>query len=86
MARANAGRVKEITSTANAAPAKVVSDGGGRYPPGMEARIAALEAHMDHVREALRDIRGELRWHLMLLGAGFIGLAGIMAKGFGWLG
>ena len=52
----------------------------------MEARVAALEVHMEHVREALRDIRGELRWHLMLLGAGFIGLAGIMAKGFGWLG
>jgi hypothetical protein len=35
-------------------------DGGGTFD-GMEARVAALEAHMQHVREDIAGLRGDLK-------------------------
>lgn len=66
------------------------------YDSGMEARVAKLEASMEFVqrdiaeiksdiREIKRDARGDFR---LLFGAIIsmgLGLAGLMAKGFGWL-
>jgi hypothetical protein len=71
--------------------------GGGPHDPGMEARVAKLEAHIEHiqsdineiksdVREIKRDARTDFR---LLFGALIfvsVGLAGLMAKGFHWIG
>lgn len=61
----------------------------------MEARIARLEAHVEHIREDVSEIRADIRslskkvdFHLILVTsmiiAAALGLAGLMAKGFGW--
>jgi hypothetical protein len=69
---------------------------GGGDDGGMEARVAKLEAAVEHIqvvvgeikadlREVRRDMRGDFR---LLFGAVIfvaLGLAGLMAKGFGWL-
>ena len=71
----------------------------GRPPTGgdgMEARLASLEAHMTHVYDDVRDIKAEVKslravgetnfkitWGGLIFAV--LGLAGIMAKGFGWL-
>lgn len=71
--------------------------GGGPNDPGMEARVAKLEAHIEHIqgdineiktdiREIKRDARTDFR---LLFGALIfvaLGLAGLMAKGFHWIG
>ena len=62
----------------------------------MEARIARLEAGMDHIQSDMRDVKSDLRVirddartdFRLLFGALIavaIGLAGLMARGFGWL-
>jgi len=67
----------------------------GGEPP-MEARLAKLEASMEYVQKDVADIKTDIpRIHdsvdknLKLYFAGLIfvalGLAGIMARGFGWL-
>lgn len=61
----------------------------------MEARIAKLEASMEHVQVDISDIKGDIKDikddmredFRTLFGALIVvalGLAGIMAKGFGW--
>jgi hypothetical protein len=63
---------------------------------GLEARVAALEAHVAHIRGDVTDIkldirkiRDEARTDFRLLFGALIvlalGLAGLMARGFGWL-
>jgi len=78
---------------------KVTPLAHGGEPPhdgGMEARVARLEAGMEHVvrelvdiRQDIRDLRRELhsttKWLLAAYGAGFIILLGAMAHGFHWL-
>jgi hypothetical protein len=70
--------------------------GSGPHDPGMEARIAKLEAHVEHIQRDigeiktdLRDIRRALETDFRLifgaLIAASLGLAGVMAKGFHWL-
>jgi hypothetical protein len=75
----------------------LATSGGGPHDPGMEARVAKLEAHIEHiqsdineiksdVREIKRDARTDFR---LLFGAVIVvalGLAGLMAKGFHWIG
>lgn len=62
----------------------------------MEARIAKVEATLEHVqrdlgelrsdvRELRRDARTDFRILFGALIAVALGLAGLMAKGFGWL-
>jgi hypothetical protein len=76
--------------------AQLATAGGGPHDPGMEARVAKLEAHIEHiqsdneiksdVREIKRDARTDFR---LLFGAVIfvaLGLAGLMAKGFHWIG
>ena len=68
-------------------------DGGGS---GMEPRIAKLEAHVEHIDKSitrietdLREMRTQARHDFRLLFGALItvalGLAGMMAAGFGWL-
>lgn len=68
---------------------------GGGYGDGMEARVAKLEAHVEHImrdtgeiKTDLRDLRKKVDSHFLFLisalGAGFIALIGLMAKGFHW--
>lgn len=63
----------------------------------MEARVAKLEAlaestdkRLTTVEQDLRDIRKDMRADFRVTWAGLmalgVGLAGMMAKGFGWLG
>lgn len=78
-------------------PSPPMSGGGG---PTLEARIAKLEATMEHVqsdvtelkadvRELRRDVLGIRTTDFRVLFGAIIavalGLAGVMAKGFGWL-
>jgi hypothetical protein len=62
----------------------------------MEARIAKLEAVVEHIQSDLGDIKRDIReirsdartdfrvtWGAMIFG--FLGLAGLMARGFHWL-
>lgn len=62
----------------------------------MEARLAKLEASMEYVQRDVSDIKTDIRrihdavdsnFKLTFGGLIFValGLAGIMAKGFGWL-
>lgn len=72
-------------------------DRGGPPDNGdMEARIAKLEAGVAHlerdlgelradVREIKRDQRSDFRLLFGAIIAATLGLAGLMAKGFGWL-
>jgi hypothetical protein len=70
--------------------------GGGTYD-GMEARVAVLETHIEHlkddmteIRKDVRELRADLRLDFRILFGALItvalGLAGLMAKGFHWLG
>ena len=77
-------------------PEQLGAAGGGPDDPGMGARVAKLEAHIEHiqsdlneiksdVREIKRDARADFR---LLFGAivfAALGLAGLMAKGFHWI-
>jgi hypothetical protein len=71
--------------------------GGGPHDPGMEARVAKLEAHIEHiqsditeiksdVREIKRDARTDFRLVFGAIIFVALGLAGLMAKGFHWIG
>lgn len=73
--------------------------GGGNEPPGgsgLEPRIAKLESHFEYIRRDLdsvatdvKDIRKDMREDFRILFGALVmvalGLAGLMAKGFGWL-
>ena len=72
------------------------SGSGGGNSSDMEARIAKLEASMEHVqgdigdiKTDIRGIRGEARTDFRLLFGAVIavalGLAGLMAHGFKWI-
>lgn len=65
------------------------------YDGSMEARIAKLESGMEYIqrdlgeikidmREVKRDARADFRITWGAIIAGFLGLAGLLAKGFGW--
>ncbi len=69
------------------------TDGG---EPPMEARIARLESDVEYIKRDiaeikadLKDFRAEVRQDAHILWAALfavaLGLAGMMAKGFGWL-
>lgn len=64
-------------------------DGGG---DGLEARIARLESDVQHIqtdvagiREDVRELRGDNKVLVAMIITSALGLAGLMAKGFGWL-
>jgi hypothetical protein len=66
----------------------------------LEARVARLEIHVEHVERDIAELKAEVRsmrlamdrdfritWAgIIALGVGLgVGLSGLMAKGFGWL-
>ena len=70
------------------------------YAYDLNSRVARLEAGMDYLRQDVRDMKRELRGDIVTLSdkqekdfrllfamnaATTLGLAGLMAKGFGWL-
>jgi hypothetical protein len=70
--------------------------GGGSNNGGMEARVAKLEAAVEYIQRDIAEIKSGLEKlrekvdsHFLILGgmiiATALGLAGLMAKGFGWL-
>ncbi|WP_312288828.1 hypothetical protein [Stutzerimonas nitrititolerans] len=75
------------------------ADTGGHEPPGgdgVEARVAKLESHFEYIRRDLddvksdvRDIKKDMREDFRIMFGALVvvalGLAGMMAKGFGWL-
>ncbi len=63
----------------------------------MEARVAKIEAHIEHIQSDLNDIKSDIREikreartdFRLLFGAVIfvaLGLAGLMARGFHWIG
>lgn len=71
------------------------SDGGGTFD-GMEARVAKLEASLEHIGREISDVkadvrilrenaRGDFRILFGAIIAVALGLAGLLAKGFHWL-
>jgi|SRR5947209_2741299 hypothetical protein len=71
--------------------------GSGPHDPGMEARVAKVEAAVEHIqvdtrdikmdlREIRQDARTDFRLQFGALIAVALGLAGLMAKGFHWIG
>jgi hypothetical protein len=69
---------------------------GGGGGGGMEARLAKLEAAVEHIQSDIRDVKVDLRevrahartdflltWSGLVVG--FVGIATMMAKGFRWL-
>lgn len=69
--------------------------GSGNLVP-MESRVARLEVRVEHIERDISEIKGDLRslrqrmdGDFRITWAGIIalglGLAGLMAKGFGWL-
>ena len=73
--------------------AKKTSGDGGN---GMEARLVRLETlaevterRLTAIESDTKEIRKEIAsakiWALLLFGAGWVSLVGVMAKGFGWL-
>jgi hypothetical protein len=82
-----------------AVPGLKGGDGGGTFdgmPPDLPERVAVLETHIDHIRDDVSTLKGDVRdirkdmktdflltWAGMLVGA--VALLGAMAKGFHWL-
>lgn len=92
--------VKAVAERNADIPRRLAKDDGGGNDGGMEARVAKLEAVAEHLRRDVDDLRAdvkELRRDVhgirttdfrLIFGAIIavsLGLAGIMAKGFGWL-
>jgi len=92
-------RARRVADDMEAHPVNAPLDGGGDGPqtPGMEARLAKLEAIAESqdrrmalleqdIREVRRDLRGDFRLTWGGLFAVALGLAAMMAKGFHWIG
>lgn len=75
-------------------------DEHARYYHSLEVRIAKLEVAMEHVQDDIRELKDAVRelsrqvnairttdFRIMFgaIIAATLGLAGVMAKGFGWL-
>lgn len=77
-------------------PRRVDTGGDGPHDGGMEARVAKLEAAVEHIQGDIAEIKADLRSlrdkvdaHMLILAgmiiAASLGLAGLMARGFHWL-
>jgi hypothetical protein len=72
--------------------ASATPPGGGSVPP-VELRVARLEVRIEHIERDIAEIKTDIRslrqtelrlvWGAII--ASNLGLAGLMAKGFGWL-
>jgi hypothetical protein len=81
---------------AHEAAESLKNGGGNGTSGGMEARIARLESDVEYIKRDISelkiDVRANFLWTIsgfvglfLLLGAGELGLAGLIARGFGWL-
>lgn len=74
----------------------VAQDGEPPDNGGMEARVAKLEAAMEYVQRDMGEIKQDIReikqdartdfrvtWGALIVG--FLGIASLMARGFGWI-
>ena len=84
--------LERVTGGAGRVPPPVDRASEGGDDGRMEARIAKLEAHVEHVRSDLADIKSDvrdarksMRTDFLLTWGGIIALAGLIAKGFGWI-
>jgi len=79
-----------------AAAAHLNRSSGDGTSGGMEARVARLESDVAHIRTDITDVKADLRDlrkdgqrdFRILFGAVIVatlGLAGLMARGFGWI-
>lgn len=70
--------------------------GGGDHTGGMEARVAKLEAHVEHIDKTISDIKADVRdlrntvdgnfkWMLGLGFTAWLALILAAAKGFNWI-
>ena len=72
--------------------ASAAMSSGGSVPP-VELRVARLEVRIEHIERDIGEIKTDIRslrqtelrlvWGAII--ASNLGLAGLMAKGFGWL-
>lgn len=62
---------------------------GGSTLDGMNAWQQTVETRLGEMRQDIRDVGKKVDSHFVLtwggLIIGFLGMAGLMAKGFGWL-
>jgi hypothetical protein len=58
--------------------------GGGSVPP-VELRVARMEVRIEHIERDIAEIKTDIRLIWGGIIASSLGLAGLMAKGFGWL-
>jgi hypothetical protein len=95
------GTISKITERldrlGDRAPRDPFDNGGsGGDDGGMEARVAKLEATVEHIQRDLTDIKQDVREIRSSMSTDFrltwgglialaLGLAGLMAKGFHWL-
>ena len=56
------------------------SPSGGGYGNGMEARIARLEAHVEHMGKEMTEVKKDLRQVLYVMLAGAV----LLLTAFGW--
>lgn len=74
----------------------MVNNDRSASPAGLEARVARLEASMefvvimlrelkDEVRQLRTDARNDFRILFAVNISATLGLAGVLAKGFGWI-
>jgi hypothetical protein len=50
-----------------------------------QLNIELLKQKNDSFNETLKQIMSHQRWMLGLMGTGFLGLLGLMARGFKWI-
>lgn len=58
----------------------------GKLEGQMEGVLARLGLIEQDVRTLRADVTRDFRWTWSGMVVGFVGLAGMMAKGFGWIG
>ena len=90
--RRRLAELEQINKSAASVP--LAQGGGGPHDPGMQARVAKLEAHIEHIQSDveikadIRDMKKNAQMDFRLLFGALIavalGRAGLMAKGFHW--
>jgi hypothetical protein len=96
MANDDSSSVVDAVDQFRARARNLKTGGGGGTSDGMEARVAKLEAAVEHIQRDTTDIKTDVRSlrdnartdFRVLFGAIIVvalGLAGMMARGFHWL-
>lgn len=89
-------RLEQLDRAVTGGPGGIDNGGGPPHDGGMEARVAKLESTVEYIQRDISDLKADVRELRVDLRTDFrilfgaliavaLGLAGIMAKGFGWL-